>query len=155
MLRQRRNAGVVEASGVEVEAEWRLETVTLSGALSATDARMDGGEDAPQLTGLRPAQAPVWSLVAGVDWRASDRMTLGVRVRHESRRFEDDLNSRILAAATTLDAWASWRATDHTTLYIAADNLFDDDMATAVSGDGVIGYGAPRTVRVGLRLTYQ
>ena len=155
VLRQRRNAGVVEASGVEVEAEWRLETVTLSGALSATDARMDGGEDAPQLTGLRPAQAPVWSLVAGVDWRASDRMTLGVRVRHESRRFEDDLNSRILAAATTLDAWASWRATDHTTLYIAADNLFDDDMATAVSGDDVIGYGAPRTVRVGLRLTYQ
>ena len=30
VLRQRRNAGTVEATGVEVEARWRLETVTLS-----------------------------------------------------------------------------------------------------------------------------
>ena len=81
-------------------------------------------------------------------------MTLGARARHESRRFEDDLNSRVLDAATTVDAWASWRATEHTILYIASDNLLDEDVATAVSGDGVIGYGAPRTVRVGLRLTY-
>lgn len=154
VLRQRANAGLVKAKGMEVEAEWRLGAVTLSGAVSATDARMDGGADAPQLTDLRPAQAPIWSLVAGFDWRASDRLTLGARARHESRRFEDDLNSRVLDAAATLDAWAGWRAADNTLLYIAADNVLDEDVATAVSGDGVIGYGAPRIIRVGLRLSY-
>ena len=154
VLRQRMNAGTVEASGIEIAGQWRLDAVTLSGAVSGTDARMDGGGDAPQLTGLRPAQAPVWSVVAGVDWRASDRLNLGARVRHESRRFEDDLNSRVLDAATTVDAWAGWRATANTTLYVAADNLFDEDVATAVSGDGIIGYGAPRIIRAGVRFSY-
>ncbi len=154
VLRQRRNAGTVEATGVEMEARWRLETVTLSGALSATDARMQGGTDAPQLTGLRPAQAPIWSATAGIDWRASDRLGLSARARYESRRFDDDLNSRTLDPALVLDARAEWRASTRTALYLAADNLFDEDVKVALTGDGVPGYGPPRTLRAGLRLTY-
>ena len=39
--------------------------LTVVGAVSLTDAEVDGGAAAPQLTGLRPAQAPVWSATAG------------------------------------------------------------------------------------------
>lgn len=154
VLRQRRNAGVIEAVGLELTAEHRLDDVTLVGALSVTDAEVDGGAAAPQLTGLRPAQAPVLSATAGADWRVSDRLTLGVRGRYESRRFEDDLNSRVLEAALTLDARADWRVRDGVTLYAAADNLLDAAVEVSETANGVAGFGPPRTMRAGVSLSW-
>ena len=154
VLRQRRNAGSIEAVGVELTAEHRFEALTLTGALSATDAEVDGGSAAPQLTGLRPAQAPVLSATAGIDWRASDRLRLGLRGRYESRRFDDDLNSRVLGAAVTVEARADWRVRDGVLLYAAADNLFDAEVEVAETAGGVAGFGTPRTFRAGVSLDW-
>ena len=155
VLRQRQNAGTIDATGLELTVGHRLgETLSLDAALSVTDAEVDGGTAAPRLTGLRPAQAPVWSASAGADWRATDRLGLIVRARYESRRFEDDLNSRVLDGAITADARAEWTVRDGVILYAAADNLFDAGVAVAESGDGVEGYGPPRTLRAGLSLSW-
>ncbi len=155
VLRQRQNAGTIEAVGVELTAEHRVgERLSLDAALSWTDAEVDGGAAASQLTGLRPAQAPEWSVSAGADWRATDRLTLVTQVRYESARFEDDLNSRVLDAATTLDARAEYEVRDGVTAYLAADNLFHAEVAVSETGDGVEGYGPPRTVRAGLSLSW-
>jgi outer membrane receptor protein involved in Fe transport len=154
VLRQRQNAGVIEAVGLELTAEHRLEDITLVGALSATDAEVDGRGAAPQLTGLRPAQAPVLSATAGADWRLNDRLTLGVRGRYESRRFEDDLNSRVLESALTLDARADWRVRDGVTLYAAADNLLDAAVEVSETANGVAGLGSPRMMRAGLSFSW-
>ncbi|QTN19297.1 TonB-dependent receptor [Brevundimonas sp. AJA228-03] len=155
VLRQRQNAGTIDATGLELTAGHRLgETLTLDAALSVTDAKVDGGTAAPRLTGLRPAQAPVWSASAGADWRATGRLSLIVRTRYESRRFEDDLNSRVLDGAITADARAEWTVRDGVILYAAADNLFDAGVAVAESGDGVEGYGPPRSLRAGLSLSW-
>lgn len=150
VLRQRQNAGVIEAVGLELTVEHRFDDVTLVGAVSATDAEVDGGPTAPQLSGLRPAQAPVLSATAGADWRPSDRFTLGVRGRYESRRFDDDLNSRSLDAALSVDARADWRIGKGAALYAAVDNLFDENIQVSKTADGVSGFGPPRTVRVGV-----
>ena len=155
VLRQRQNAGTIEAVGVELTAKHRIgERLSFDGALSWTDAEVDGGMSAAQLTGLRPAQAPEWSVSAGADWRVLDRLTLVGRVRYEGARFEDDLNSRVLEAATTLDARAEWSVRDGVILYAAADNLFDAEVEVSETGDGVAGYGPPRTVRAGLSLSW-
>ena len=122
--------------------------------MSVTDAEVDGGAAAPQLTGLRPAQAPVLSTTAGLDWRASDRLTLSARGRYESRRFDDDLNSRVLDAAFTADARAEWRIKDGVVFYAAADNLFDAEVEVSETGDGVAGFGPPRTLRAGVTLSW-
>jgi outer membrane receptor protein involved in Fe transport len=129
-------------------------SLSLNAALSWTDAEVDGGAAAPQLTGLRPAQAPEWSATAGVDWRATDRLILALAARYESARFDDDLNSRSLDAAVTLDARAEWAASERITVWAAADNLFDEDVEVSETGTGVAGFGPPRTLRAGLRLTY-
>ena len=155
VLRQRQNAGTIEATGVEISARQTLRGgLDLSGALSVTDARVDGGSAAPQLTGLRPAQAPIWSAAAGIDWRAHDRLSLSARARYESKRFEDDLNSRILGAAVTADVRADWRVNATTSLWLAVDNLFGAEVEVSETGTGVEGYGPPRMLSAGLRLTY-
>ena len=155
VLRQRQNAGIIDAWGVELTGALDLSSaVSLNAAASWTDAEIDGGSSAAQLTGLRPAQAPEWSATAGLDWRATDRLILALAARYESSRFDDDLNSRVLDAAVTLDVRAEWAFTPNATLWMAADNLFDEDVEVSETGTGVAGYGPPRTVSVGLRLSY-
>ncbi|MFN3353463.1 MAG: TonB-dependent receptor [Brevundimonas sp.] len=154
VLRQRQNAGDIEAIGIELSVRGDRGSFSWRGALSATDARVDGGAAAPQLTGLRPAQAPVWSVTAGVDWRATAGTTLKLAARYESKRFEDDLNSRELDAALTLDARAEHRLGERTTAYLAADNLLDAAVEVGETADGVASLGPPRTLRAGLTLRY-
>lgn len=155
VLRQRQNAGTIDAWGVELKGALDLSSaVSLNAAASWTDAEIDSGSSAAQLTGLRPAQAPEWSATAGLDWRATDRLTLALAARYESSRFDDDLNSRVLDSAVTLDARAEWAFTRNATLWMAADNLFDEDVEVSETGTGVAGYGPPRTVSIGLRLSY-
>lgn len=155
VLRQRQNAGTIGAWGVELNGSAQVsDALSLNAAASWTDAEVDGGTAAPQLTGLRPAQAPEWSVTAGLDWRSMERLTLSAAARYESARFDDDLNSRVLDAAVTLDARAEWELNDQAMLWLAADNLFDEDVEVSETGLGVAGYGPPRTVSAGIRLTY-
>lgn len=154
VLRQRMNAGTIEATGLEIDGRLDLtDALALRAALSATDARVDGGALAPQLTGLRPAQAPIWSATAGLDWRPVDRLALAADLRWESRRFDDDLNSRVLDAAATLDLRADWALSPSATIWLAADNLFDAEVEVSETGDGVSGFGPPRTLSLGVRLS--
>lgn len=152
ILRQRQNAGVVAATGLELTGRIQMsDAVSLRAALSATDARVDGGSRAPQLTGLRPAQAPIWSATAGLDWQTSDRLSLSSDLRWESRRFGDDLNSQVLDAALTADLRADWQVADAVTLYAAVLNAFDAEVETAETAGGIASLGPPRTGIVGLR----
>jgi len=155
VLRQRNNAGTIEAVGLELDGRYEIaDRLALRAALSATDARVDGGSAAPQLTGLRPAQAPIWSATAGADWRPVERLTLSADLRWESRRFDDDLNSRALEAALIVGARIDYALTPTAALWLAADNLFDEEAAVSLTGDGVAGYGPPRTLSAGVRLSY-
>ena len=152
VLRQRRNAGTIDALGLEAEAERDWSAGSVRAALAVTDARVDGGSDAPQLTGKRPAQAPVWTATAGASWRPLPRLGLRGDVRWESARWEDDLNTRRLRAALTLDGRAEWTLRRGAALYLAADNLLDAEIETGETADGTEQLGAPRTLRLGLRL---
>ena len=152
VLRQRQNAGRIVAIGLEGRAERKVGAVTLTSALSVTDARVDGGSDAPQLTGKRPAQAPIWSATAGLSAQLTETLTLATDLTYEGKRFEDDLNSRVLDPAYRLDARLDWRVRPLVTAYVAGDNLLDANIQTSRTADGVAGYSAPRIVRVGVRV---
>jgi len=152
VLRQRRNAGVISAEGLELTARFEATAaLSLRAAVSATDARLDGGDQAAQLTGRRPAQAPIWSATAGADWTPRDRLTVSADLRWESRRFGDDLNSQVLDPAFVADVRADWRLNDHAGVYVALLNAFDEDVQTATTATGVDSLGPPRTIVFGLR----
>lgn len=151
VLRQRQNAGDIDALGLEAEISggasssfsWRV-------AGSWTRAEVDGGSAAPQLTGLRPAQTPEVSASGEVAWRAVAPLTLRATVRYEGERFDDDLNLRQLSPATTADLRADWRVTGRVALYAAVENLADAEVETGQTADGIESYDMPRTVRIGL-----
>lgn len=151
VLRQRQNAGSVDAYGVETEAEWRplpAFTVNLAGAY--THAEVDGGSAAPQLTGLRPAQTPRVSALAGLSWQVAQPLSLRVDVRYEGMRYDDDLNLRKLGAGATVDFRADWRLAGPVSVFVAGENLFDSKIEIAETGDGAQSFGPPQRFRVGV-----
>ena len=153
LLIQRRNAGDINAYGIEAEAHWYINDVfsaRLAGEV--VHARVAGGDDAPQLTGKRPAQAAPWAVTAGIDASPFDRVTASFDVRLEGPRFADDRNTLELDSAAIVDARLAWHITDSVALYAAADNLFDAAIASTESADHVINYSTPRILRVGVSI---
>ncbi|MBL8542328.1 MAG: TonB-dependent receptor [Hyphomonadaceae bacterium] len=148
--RQRQNAGRIDAKGVEAEARGAAGAFAWRAALTYTDARVENGPAA--LTGLRPAQSPAWSASAGLDWRLTQAIEASADLLYESARYEDDLNSRTLSAAATLNLRIEHTLGGGASAYAAIDNLFDTAVETAETADGVESFGPPRAVRIGLRL---
>lgn len=149
-LRQRQNAGEIEAWGVEGEASgdvglnlrWRT-------AAAYTDAEVHGGSAVPQLTGLRPAQTPKWTLTGGLDLWPLSAISASADLRYESARWEDDLNTRRLSPGVQFDARIRYRFSQRKEVYLAAENLFDDKLEVGETADGVESYAAPQTIRIG------
>lgn len=147
--RQRQNAGVIEAVGVEVQArgDWH-ERLNWRVALNYTDAAFDGGP----LAGLRPAQSPEWSATAGLEWQVLGGTTLSAALVYESARFEDDLNTRELDAALVMDVRAEQRLTGGVSAFVALDNALDAEIETAETANGIESFGPPRAFRLGIVL---
>lgn len=150
VLRQRQNAGQINAYGLEGDVAADLSpALTVRAAFSATHARVDGGSVAAQLTHKRPAQAPALTVTAGARWKPVQRLSLDADLRYESKRYEDDLNLRTLKAGASLDLRAGWALSPTAEIYMAADNALNADLAVGQTADGVTSYTAPRTVYIG------
>jgi outer membrane receptor protein involved in Fe transport len=151
VLRQRQNAGEIEAWGVEADATGQAsQALRWRAAAAYTDAEVDGGASARQLTGLRPAQTPKWTVTGGLDYAPLGMIGASVDFRWESARWEDDLNTRRLSAGLQFDARAMYRFTPRLEAFVAAENLLDEELEVGETADGVESYSAPRTVRVGI-----
>ena len=149
-LRQRQNAGEIDAWGVEGEASGDVaSTVSWRTAFAYTHARVHGGTAAPQLTGLRPAQTPEWTVTGGLDWRTTDRLTISGVLRYVSEAFDDDQNIRRLPPGAELDLRAAWSLAPAEEIYLAVDNAADARISTGKTADFVDSWGVPRTIRVG------
>ncbi|MCF8506412.1 MAG: TonB-dependent receptor [Caulobacter sp.] len=151
VLRQRQNAGDINAWGLEADVggPWGARR-TWKVAVAWTDSEVDGGAAAPQLTGLRPAQTPQLSASAESVWRPIAGLSIRSTLRYEGERFDDDLNLRRLAAAFTSDLRIDWQAGRGVTFYAAAENLSDAEVETGQTADGIESFDMPRTIRIGL-----
>jgi outer membrane receptor protein involved in Fe transport len=154
LLIQRRNAGNINATGLETEGHWRAtDWLQLNAAFDYVDAEVRGGSAAPQLTGKRPSQAPRFTLTGGFRAMPLEPLTIEADVRYESTRFADDQNRLALAPATTVDARISWLLCEGLSAYVAGDNLLNTRIATTESADFVTNFSAPRIIRGGLSWT--
>jgi outer membrane receptor protein involved in Fe transport len=150
-FRQRQNVDAVNVRGIEASAEWTRGPWAIRAGVSLTHARAKAKGAAAFLDGLRPAQTPKFAGTLAVGWEEGGRGAQLV-LRRVGAQFEDDLNSRILEGATTLDAYASWPLTSRLQLVARGENLANQLVMAGINGDGSIERATPRTLWIGIRL---
>ncbi len=148
--RMRRNVDAVHARGVELEARLNLGQVSLDASWAFTRARVEASGAAAALNGLRPAQTPREAGSATLAWAPRPGWRLAGTVRHTGAQFEDDLQTDILPAATTLDAYLEVPVFRGFALVLRGENLADESVITRNQG-GSLDLGAPRTVWAGVK----
>jgi outer membrane receptor protein involved in Fe transport len=150
-VRQRQNLDAVRSRGVELWGRLAYADWTASASYALTDARVRAGGVAAALDGLRPAQTPRHQASATLGYAPVNGPEASVTARYVGRQFEDDLQSRRLDDALTLDAAARLPLRAGLSLELRAENIFDVEVESGISGTGIIDRGTPRTLWAGLR----
>ncbi|WP_353205515.1 TonB-dependent receptor [Sphingomonas sp.] len=148
--RQRRNVDAIVAKGVEVTAHAARGGFSLDASYAFSDSTVRASGASAPLNGFSPAQSPRHTASATLAW---ERHGLGASLtaRYVGRQNEDDLQTDILPAATTLDAVARLPLAPHVSLIARAENLLDQAVVTRNAG-GSIDLGTPRTLWIGVRV---
>ena len=151
-LRERRNVDAVHAQGLELGLGAQLGQVSLDGSLAWTDARLEASGSSAALNGLRPAQTPKLAASATLAWAPHAGWRLALSVKHLGAQYEDDRQTDLLPAATTLDAFALVPLSPRVSVILRAENLSDAQVVTRNQA-GSLDLGAPRTLWAGLRIS--
>ena len=150
-FRQRQNVDAVKVRGLEASAEWTRGPWSVRAGASLTHARMDASGAATFLSGLRPAQTPKFAATLSASWEQGGKGA-ELLLRRVGSQYENDLNTRVLKGATTLDAFVSWPLTHRLQLVGRAENISNAMVVTGIGGDGSVERATPRTLWIGLRL---
>ncbi len=149
-LRQRRNVDAVRARGLELGAQAQFGDFSVNGSLAWTDAEVEGSGFSAALDGMRPAQTPKLAASATFAYVPARGWRLATTLRHVGSQFEDDLETDILPAATTLDAFVQVPLGNRFSFILRGENLTDSTIITRNQG-GSIDLGVPLTLWAGIR----
>ena len=151
-LRERRNLDAIHAQGVELGLGTKLGPLSLDGSLAWTDATVEASGTSVALNGKRPAQTPKLAASATLAWVPRSGWRLALSLKHVGAQFEDDLQTDLLPAATTLDAFALVPLSPRVSVVLRGENLTDTAVITRNQA-GSLDLGAPRTLWAGLRIS--
>ncbi|MGV3553870.1 MAG: TonB-dependent receptor [Croceibacterium sp.] len=149
-LRRRQNIDAIEAQGLEFGADIDVGQFGFDGSLAYTDAKQRGTGAAAALDGFRPSQTPKWAASATASYRMPGGGLFAATLRHVGKQFEDDQESDVLPAATTVDLFGQVPIFDRLSFVARVENLFDEEVITRNQG-GSMDLGAPMTIWAGLR----
>ena len=150
VYRVRRNLDAIRSTGFEFDGRWEHGPLFAQASWSHVDPRVDASGTAAVLDGLRPAQTPRDLVSTTFGWRKGTA-AVSTTLRHGARQFDDDQNTRRLAPATTLDAYAALPVTKWAAIELRAENLFDERIEAGITGADIVERATPRTLWVGLR----
>ncbi|NCP19879.1 MAG: TonB-dependent receptor [Erythrobacter sp.] len=149
-LRQRQNLPAIRTRGIEGEMRVTHGRFRFDGSLSFSDPRIEGRGTSLALDGNRPPQSPRWMAAASLSYALAEDARLALSLRHVGDQFEDDRETDVLPAFTTLGAYAQVPLAGQLHLVLRGENLFDVEVVTRNDG-GDLDLGAPRTVWAGVR----
>lgn len=151
-LRERRNVDAIHSRGIEAGLDARVGQFTFDGSLAWTDAKVEASGASLALNGKRPAQTPRLAASASLAWRPADGWNMVLRLKHVGAQFEDDLETDVLPAATTFDAFVEVPVRPGVSVVLRGENLTDETVVTRNQA-GSIDLGTPRTLWAGLRIS--
>ena len=154
-LRQRQNIDRIASRGLELELDWRpgAGTEITFGYLFA-NPKVRRFDDRSELEGKRLANSPRHQASLSLSHHFGDKARLTAAGRWVGEVFDDDLNSRLLADFVVADLRLDFDLSEALGLFVAAENLFDRKIPSALSADGLVTLAAPRLVSGGLRVGF-
>ena len=87
-------------------------------------------------------------------WSPWEKLRTLAELRVVGDQFEDDLNTLRLGAYATIDLSITYTIALGWQARAAVENVFDTEVETGKSADGVVSIGEPRLFTVGVRWTY-
>lgn len=152
---QRQNVDEAQVFGVEAGVEWepRKEwTFGLDGIWSETEFTDSSRQ--PLLEGKPFPQAPDLRVIASADWNATETITFFAGYEYGSYQYDDALAARRIPSYTSARIGATWQAREDLLLHARVDNLFDKEIATGLSTDGIRTIAGPRSLWVGAEWSF-
>lgn len=149
---QRQNLDAIDAWGVELDGNLKVGHFTLAASYAHVRAEVKAIAAALILDGRRPAQTPRDTASATLAWQSASGAAASVTARYIGMQPEDDLGTRILPDATTLDAACAFPLWGRLSIEARAENITDARVVAGISGAGIIERATPRTFWIGLRL---
>jgi outer membrane receptor protein involved in Fe transport len=147
---QRQNVDEARVLGLEAGMEWQpIDVVTLGLNGIWSDTEFSESSKQPLLEDKPFPQAPDLRLIASTDWRATERLTLSAGYEYGSHQFDDALAARRIPSYTSARIGATWKAREDLLLHARVDNLFDEEIATGLSTDGLRTIAGPRSLWIG------
>ncbi|OYW45835.1 MAG: TonB-dependent receptor [Sphingomonadales bacterium 32-68-7] len=149
-LRERRNIDAIQAQGIELTGQLDFGQLSFDGSLAYTDAQQVGTGAAAALDGFTPSQTPKWAMSATASWRPFEGALAAATVRHVGDQYEDDQQTDLLPAATTVDLFVQVPLVERLSVVARVENLLDEEIVTRNQG-GSMDLGIPRTAWIGFR----
>jgi outer membrane receptor protein involved in Fe transport len=142
----RDNVDEARVAGLEASAEWlphELVTLAVRGLWSKTE--FASSPDQPLLEGKPFPQSPDLRVIADGEWRALEGVSLFGGVEYGASQFDDALATRVIPDYTSVRLGVM-RKIGNATLQVRIENLFDEEIVTGLSGDGLRTLAAPRSL---------
>jgi outer membrane receptor protein involved in Fe transport len=151
ITRQRQNLGRTRSRGLELDADLRLaQHWTVAAGYLVADATVTRFPANRALEGLNIPQVPRRQFTFQARYDNPSVVTFGAQARTSNSQFDDDQNLFHLDPYFTLDVFASRRLSSRLDVFVAAENLLNQQYETGKTP--VTTLGPPILVRVGLRI---
>lgn len=151
---QRRNVDEAAVTGLEAKAEWlphKQLALSLTGLWTETEFR--DSRTQPLLEGQPFPQAPDLRIIGDVEWSATGSLGFFAGAEYGASQYDDALATRRIPDYTSVRIGAWYRHLNG--LYqIRVENLFDGEIQTGLSSDGLRTYAAPRSLWVGAEWSF-
>ncbi|MFC7338281.1 TonB-dependent receptor [Haloferula chungangensis] len=142
---QRQNVDEARVLGLQGSAEWQPDnfwTFRFDGLWSETE--FTSSPTQPLLTGQPFPQAPDLRLIGSARLQATDNVSFFTGLEYASHLYDDALSSRPVPSYWTCRIGGSWQATESIAFHARIENLFDTEIPTGLSSDGIQSIGQPR-----------
>jgi outer membrane cobalamin receptor len=147
---QRQNVEQAQVRGLEAQVEWLPhEDVTLGASGLWSHTEFTKSPKQPLLDGKPFPQAPDLRLIANGQWQATEKISLFAGCEYGASQYDDALATRSLSNFTTVRIGATWQ-TARALYQLRIENLFDEEIQTGLSSDGIRTAGSPRSLWVGV-----
>jgi len=145
-ISQRKNIDEARVAGIEASTEWLPHeslTIDVRGLWSATE--FVSSPDQPLLEGKPFPQSPDLRVIADAEWRALEGVSLFGGVEYGDSQFDDALATRMIPDYTSVRLGVM-RKIGNATLQVRIENLFNEEIVTSLSSDGLRTLAAPRSL---------